>query len=216
MWAKAIDNYAEVIKIIRPKQEALAKAQGELKVADDELKEKRAALQKVRDMIAALQANHAASQRKLEDLTRQKELIEVQLQRAEKLVVGLADESKRWAIAVKDLEVDLVNLIGNIILAAGYISYVGTFTSKYRDTLLQEWMKACYTKKIPFSNDFTVDKVLGDPVQIRDWNINGLPADKLSTENGIIVTQAKRWPLLIDPQSQGNKWIKNTQKENNL
>ena len=61
-----------------------------------------------------------------------------------------------------------------------------------------------------------MERVLGDPVQIRDWNINGLPADSLSIENGIIVTQAKRWPLMIDPQSQGNKWIKAMEKENNL
>jgi dynein heavy chain len=39
-WAKAIDNYSEVLKIIKPKQEALAKAEGELKVAQDELKTK--------------------------------------------------------------------------------------------------------------------------------------------------------------------------------
>jgi dynein heavy chain len=32
-WVKAIDNYSEVMKIIKPKQEALAKAEGELKVA---------------------------------------------------------------------------------------------------------------------------------------------------------------------------------------
>jgi len=38
---------------------------------------------------------------------------------------------------VKVLEVDLVNLVGNIILAAGYISYVGPFTAKYRDRLLK-------------------------------------------------------------------------------
>ena len=55
------------------------------------------------------------------------------MQRAEKLVVGLADESKRWGETVKILDKDLINLIGNIILAAGYISYVGTFTAKYRD-----------------------------------------------------------------------------------
>lgn len=49
-------------------------------------------------------------------------------------------------------------------------------------------MNFCKAKQIPFSSDFTVEKVLGDPVQIRDWSINGLPADNLSVENGIIVT----------------------------
>ena len=58
-------------------------------------------------------------------------------------MVGLASESKRWAETVKVLDVDLINLIGNIVLAAGYISYVGTFTSKYRDHLLNTWMKFC-------------------------------------------------------------------------
>ena len=70
-------------------------------------------------------------------MTKQKETIEVQLERAGKLVVGLADEAKRWDATVKVLEVDLVNLVGNIILAAGYISYVGPFTSKYREKLLK-------------------------------------------------------------------------------
>jgi dynein heavy chain len=63
----------------------------------------------------------------------------VQLIRAEKLVVGLADEATRWTETVKVLEVDLVNLVGNIILAAGYISYVAPFTSKYRMNLLNGW-----------------------------------------------------------------------------
>jgi dynein heavy chain len=55
-------------------------------------------------------------------------------------------------------------LIGNIILAAGFISYVGTFTAKYRDQLLKEWMKTCVEKKIPYSSDFSVERILGDPV----------------------------------------------------
>jgi dynein heavy chain len=79
-------------------------------------------------------------------------------------------------------------LVGNIILAAGYISYVGPFTSKYRDSLLKKWMKFAASKKIPYSHDFGVQRILGDPVLIREWSIQGLPADDLSIENGIIST----------------------------
>jgi dynein heavy chain len=188
LWARALDNYAAVMKIIKPKQIALAQAEGELKVAQDELRTKQQALQKVRDQIHQLQTNYEASQRKLEDLTKQKETIEIQLGRAEKLVVGLADEAERWTQTVKVLDVDLINLVGNIILAAGYISYVGPFTAKYRDGLLKRWMKFATSKGIPFSSDFAVDRILGDPVQIREWNIQGLPADDLSIENAIICT----------------------------
>jgi len=216
MWAKAIDNYSAVMKIIKPKQASLAEAEGELKVVQEQLRGKQQALQKVRDTIHQLQSNYRASQRKLEDLTKQKETIEIQLGRAEKLVVGLADEAARWRETVKVLEVDLVNLVGNIILAAGYISYVGPFTSKYRADLLKRCMKFAASKRIPYSPDFGVERVLGDPVLIREWSIQGLPADELSIENGIISTQAKRWPLLIDPQSQANKWIKQMEKDNNF
>lgn len=47
-----------------------------------------------------------------------------------------------------------------------------------------------------------------DPTIIREWNIQGLPSDNFSTENGIIVTRGTRWPLIIDPQCQAVKWIR--------
>jgi dynein heavy chain len=216
MWAAAIDNYARVIKVIKPKQAALAEAEAELKVAQETLRGKQAALQKVRDEVFALRSKFQASQRKLEDLTKQKETIEVQLGRAEKLVVGLADEAARWRETVAVLEVDLVNLVGNILLAAGYISYVGPFTSRYRASLLKRWMQFARGKRLPFSEDFEIARILGDPVLIREWGVQGLPADDLSIENGLICTAAKRWPLLIDPQSQGNRWVKSREKDNNL
>ena len=84
-----------------------------------------------------LKTNFENSQRILEGLTKQKETTEIQLGRAETLVVGLADEAKRWSETVKVLQVDEINLVGNMILAAGYVSYVGPFTSKYRNILLK-------------------------------------------------------------------------------
>lgn len=58
--------------------------------------------------------------------------------------------------------------------------------------------------------------MLGEPVKIRDWTIDGLPNDSFSIDNAIIVSKARRWPLLVDPQGQANKWIKNMEKKHKL
>ena len=49
---------------------------------------------------------------------------------------------------------------------------------------------------------------MGEPTVVRQWQQMGLPVDNYSTENGILATKGKRWPLCIDPQSQANKWIR--------
>ena len=56
-------------------------------------------------------------------------------------------------------------------------------------------------------------KTMGDPVSVRTWNIAGLPTDSVSTDNAILVTRGKRWPLMIDPQEQAKKWIKNMESK---
>ena len=56
----------------------------------------------------------------------------------------------------------------------------------------------------------TISPCLG---QVRAWTIAGLPADNHSVENGVIMANARRWPLLIDPQGQANRYIKNLGKD---
>lgn len=54
--------------------------------------------------------------------------------------------------------------------------------------------------EIPCSSTFKLAKVLGEPVRIRSWLVDGLPNDGFSIDNAIILSKARRWPLLMDPQ----------------
>lgn len=67
----------------------------------------------------------------------------------------------------------------------------------------------CFTQPpIPMTEGLDVLSLLTDGATIARWNNEKLPSDRMSIENATILTNAERWPLMIDPQLQGIKWIK--------
>lgn len=144
------------------------------------------------------------------------EQLRLKLERAHMLVDGLAGERLRWIETVKRLDFEFSNLPGDCVMATAFISYLGPFVTNYRDLLTHLWKKEIVARQIPASSEFYIWTFMSDPTTIREWNIKGLPTDEFSTENGIIVTTGSRWPLVIDPQCQAMKWIKNKERANDL
>lgn len=120
----------------------------------------------------------------------------------------MGGEKDRWADLANTLKEHYETLSGNVLISAGMIAYLGAFTSAYRSKITESWVAECKHKEIPSSKVFSLQQVLGEPVKIREWNINGLPSDSFSIENAIVIFESRRWPLCIDPQGQANKWIK--------
>ncbi|KAJ3020398.1 UNVERIFIED_CONTAM: Dynein heavy chain 7, axonemal [Siphonaria sp. JEL0065] len=215
-WILAMESYDKVAKVVAPKQIALAHAEAELAVTLAGLAEKRAILQAVQARLTALNDNLQALSAKKDRLEREVKSCEEQLDRAQKLLGGLGGEKQRWTEVVVQLDGTLYNLSGDVLLSAGVVAYLGAFTKFYRTECATEWLEKCKNEGIPCSEVFNLQKVLGDPIRTRAWNIAGLPSDSFSIDNGIIVSNARRWPLMIDPQGQANKWVKNMEKDNNL
>lgn len=65
-----------------------------------------------------------------------------------------------------------------------------------------DWYNSLKELKIPISEGISLVSVATDNFEIRQWNVDGLPRDQVSTENAILVTRGRRWPLMIDPQEQ--------------
>uniref|UniRef100_A0ABI7XYE4 EF-hand domain-containing protein n=1 Tax=Felis catus TaxID=9685 RepID=A0ABI7XYE4_FELCA len=215
-WVIAMDSYDKVAKIVAPKKIKLAAAEGELKIAMDSLRKKQAALQEVQDKLAKLQDTLELNKQKKADLENQVDLCSKKLDRAEQLIGGLGGEKTRWSLTALELGQLYINLTGDILISSGVVAYLGAFTSNYRQNQTKEWTNLCKNNDIPCSDDYSLMGILGEAVTIRAWNIAGLPSDSFSIDNGIIIMNARRWPLMIDPQGQANKWIKNMEKTNSL
>ncbi|NXJ63442.1 DYH7 protein, partial [Rostratula benghalensis] len=215
-WVIAMEFYDTVTKNVAPKKLKLSQAEGKLEIAMEGLRKKQADLKEVQDKLAVLQQTLESKKQEKADLEYQVDLCSKKLQRAEQLIGGLGGEKTRWHETALELGRQYINLTGDILISSGIVAYLGAFTSSYRQMQTKEWALLCKTKNIPCSDDFSLINTLGEPVEIRTWNIAGLPSDMFSVDNGIIISNARRWPLMIDPQGQANKWIKNMEKANNL
>ena len=216
-WVHAMYVYGGVNKEVAPKKRKLENAQKALEKKQKALAAAEEKLQAVLDKVKALQDKYEESTGNKKALEDEFEDLSQKLARAETLVSGLAGEKIRWEESIVKYEAEIACLPGDVVIAAAFMSYAGPFPSDYREALVKNtWLPEVKKLEIPASDEFDFALFLADPSDVRDWNINELPADQFSTENGVVVTRGRRWPLLIDPQGQGNKWIKNTEKPNGL
>ncbi|MEE6489661.1 hypothetical protein FKM82_015639, partial [Ascaphus truei] len=142
-----------------------------------------------------------------EEVNRTNKTIEL----ANRLVKGLESENVRWAQSVALYHEQEQTLCGDVLLTASFISYAGSFSKKYRHELVEHlWMPYLRSQKFPIPMTEGLDpmSMLTDDATIAKWNNEGLPSDTMSIQNGTILTNCERWPLMIDPQLQGIKWIK--------
>jgi dynein heavy chain len=74
-----------------------------------------------------------------------------------------------------------------VLLGSGVVAYLGAFTLQLREQQIASWIDHLSSLQIICSKNFTLSTVLGEAVEIRQWNIYGLPSDSFSVDNGIII-----------------------------
>ncbi|PZC81902.1 hypothetical protein B5X24_HaOG211688 [Helicoverpa armigera] len=215
-WTIAMAQFYSVNKDVLPLKANLAVMQGKYQAAKRELEAAEAQLEAKERELAHVQRQFdeamTLKQAVLDDAAKCQQKMDA----ATALINGLSGERVRWTEQSALFKSEIERLVGDILLLTGFLSYSGPFNQEFRALLISNWLSELLRRKIPVSMNLNITDQLTDTATIGEWNLCGLPTDELSIQNGIIVTKAARYPLLIDPQTQGKIWIKNTEKFNDL
>lgn len=216
-WAINIVMYFDVVSEVEPKRLELAAANAKLEEANATLTEVQAKVAKLNAMVQDLENQFKAATDEKEAAIRESERCQRKLGLANRLITALASEGERWALTVEQLRKDYEVLTGDMLLAAAFVSYAGPFTSKFRSSLIDDWIKFLKERQTPMTEGISDPlKVLVDDAIIASWIKEGLPSDPTSVQNAAILSNSERWPLMMDPQLQGTVWIKERESKNSL
>ncbi|XP_022805941.1 dynein heavy chain 5, axonemal-like [Stylophora pistillata] len=215
-WTNAMSTFFGINKEVLPLKANLTIQEAKLSVAQNDLNVAQAQLDEKQAELDEVQALYDKAVQEKQDLLDDAETCRRKMLAASTLIGGLGGEKERWTEQSKEFAAQIGRLVGDVLLCTGFLSYSGPFNQEFRDMLMRNWQKDMKSRKIPFTANLNVTAMLVDAATVGEWNLQGLPNDELSVQNGIIVTKATRFPLLIDPQGQGKTWIKNREKDSQL
>lgn len=73
----------------------------------------------------------------------------------------------RWTQDLEELKQRRVRLLGDCLISAAFLSYVGAFSWDFRNEMVyQVWVKDVQERGIPLSQPFKLESLLTDEVEI--------------------------------------------------
>ncbi|KAI4493643.1 hypothetical protein M0804_001819 [Polistes exclamans] len=215
-WTIAMVAFYGINKDVLPLKANLAVQEGKYERANRNLRQAEALLKEKDEDLKHVQQEYDAVMQERQVIVDQAEACQAKTNTATAMIEGLSGERVRWTEQVAMFKSEIERLVGDVVILTGFLSYCGPFNQEIRLLLQRKWFDFLRDKKIPCSKTINIVDVLTDTATIGEWNLQGLPTDELSIQNGIIVTKATRYALLIDPQLQGKAWIKNKEKDFDL
>jgi dynein heavy chain len=144
-WCINIVLYADIFKKVEPLRIALDGAQAELDAATEKLVGIRARVSELQEKLAGLAADFDAATKSKEEAIETVRSGKARLDLAQRLTRALGSEGVRWSANILVLQRDFDLLVGDVLLASAFISYVGPFTKPYRTAMINDYW-------VPFMN----------------------------------------------------------------
>jgi len=211
-WVINIVRYYHIFQEVQPKRKALSDANNSLDRAKAELEDARDRVVKLETKLQTLKDGFETASEAKAGAIAQAKRMQDRLNMTDRLMSGFAGEASRWANDVSRLDARKASAVGDALLAACFISYAGCFDTRVRHRMISNSWVPSLDANLAMSKELIEAGPLAYLVtdtEVGAWNNEGLPNDTFSIENAAILKSSGRCPLLVDPQEQAIRWVKN-------
>jgi len=212
-WVENMDKWYTFASVLKPRRKKLFDKEIELWQAKRRLHDAEVNFNQVKEQLEEMQQQLREAVNEKATIQTETELTREKVKSANTLIRALANEKVRWMSSAGDYQLRLAALPGDVSVAACFLTYCGQLNNDLRIQLCEQVQKDLKHKGLPRYETFNLQDMLSKDGERRDWKTQGLPEDSFSIENGILVTKALRWPLMIDPEGQGLAWINQREKD---
>jgi len=207
LWARAQMLYAEILHNIEPLRAEVRALETKAQVLADKLAELEVTVTKLEEEIQQYKDEYAVLIRDTEAIKAGMKDVETKVSRSVSLLHNLNSEKGRWESQSGTFQQDIATIVGDCILSAAFLAYIGFFDQKHRQELMGVWGAHLEDAGVETKPELSVVDYLCSPGERLEWISHDLPADDLCTENAIMLRRFNRYPLVIDPASQAVNFL---------
>jgi dynein heavy chain 2 len=202
-WVKANIRYSLVLEKIEPLDQQLREAEAVLERSQQRLETCASELREIDNRVAEIKDQFSRKTAEAQMLRNSLEHAEATLSKASALIHQLSGEQQRWEQQAKTLSEQLSTLPLQLLLAAGFSTYLVKAPEDVRSAVLSQW------QQISGIRNFCFKRLMSTESLLLMWKSDGLPADALSQENALVITYSTlRVPFIIDPASAATTWLR--------
>eukprot|EP00760_Papus_ankaliazontas_P026596 PhM_4_TR3054/c0_g1_i1/m.97841/K10413/DYNC1H; dynein heavy chain 1, cytosolic len=216
-WVSAQVRYAEILISITPLRAEIESLSIEYETKKAELDATQADINEKDEHIKRLKEEYSAVVQESNEIKSQITTNTEKFDRATTLMKSLMSERVRWEHQVSSFKTQMASMVGDCLVCAGYIAYIGYFDEHVRHKkVMPYWVDHLDEVKIPVKQQLSVVEFLSSPDQRLKWSANKLPTDDLCVENAVILRRYHRYPLIVDPSGIAVEFLMNEYKDKNM
>ncbi|KDO30766.1 hypothetical protein SPRG_04667 [Saprolegnia parasitica CBS 223.65] len=208
-WVVSQINYTEILHRIQPLRNEVQTLEDQSAGLRQEYTEATAMIAQLETRIQSYKQEYAALISEAQLISSDMATVKKKVERSVALLENLLSERERWEAGSKEFETQMKTLVGDTLLSAGFLTYLGFLDHQQRKLLVEDWRDILVSMRVPTTEGLSFVEYLSAPADRLLWAASDLPSDTLCVENAIVLARFHRFPLIIDPSGQAASFMIN-------